>query len=607
MKNMKMWVRPLIPIVMLVVLTVVVVLQRYGVVVSADMGQAANLEFDFTESVQADATTLLLTSSEDELSKIFEPYMADVLDGMAVVHDTIDAEKFDFAHDLDKYDKIIITFENWDIIGDDFTYISDWVNLGGSLMNVCTPAPTTTFISVSRELGIIERGSDYASITGLKIAEGSMIGADDEVWSLGEEPLTTSLQVSLTSDTDVYVTNEDGTLPILWKEEYGAGSYIIINDIIDALYQEGFFVLGYSLMDSAILYPVINASVFYLDDFPSPVPGGNSEFVQRDYGVDTATFYSTVWWPTVMGWETKYGIKHTGVIIEDYSDDVDAPFDTQSSTSRFTQFGNMLLDNGGELGFHGYNHEPLLLKGVDDSRQYGYYKLWNSQEDISSALIELNTFCTDLFPDSDFTVYVPPSNIMSDTTRAIIHQTLPNVKVIAATLLPDADSKAYTQKFGVGEDGLIDTPRITSGCDIDYYAKLTALSELNYQYVQSHFMHPDDCLDVDRGAELGWAALAADMESYLDWVYTSAPNIRDTTGSEIGSATLKYSNVSLDTEITKDAITADIGGFSEDAQFLLRINDGTPGKATGCTVEHITGNIYSVTATSSQITIAIEH
>ena len=84
-----------------------------------------------------------------------------------------------------------------------------------------------------------------------------------------------------------------------------------------------------------------------------------------------------------------------------------------------------------------------------------------------------------------------------------------------------------------------------------------------------------------------------------------------TTSLEITGDNIKMKrcgeNVSLDTEITKDAITADIGGFSEEAQFLLRINDGTPGKATGCTVEHITGNIYSVTATSSQITIAIEH
>ena len=38
------------------------------------------------------------------------------------------------------------------------------------------------------------------------------------------------------------------------------------------------------------VYPVINGSVFYLDDFPSPVPSGDGTYVKRDYGTSIAGF-----------------------------------------------------------------------------------------------------------------------------------------------------------------------------------------------------------------------------------------------------------------------------------------------------------------------------
>lgn len=101
----------------------------------------------------------------------------------------------------------------------------------------------------------------------------------------------------------------------------------------------------------------------------------------------------------MMELEEKYGILHTGLIIENYSDEVAAPFEGNKETSRFLKFGNMLLNNGGELGFHGYNHMPLCLEGIDEDKQYGDYKLWKSSEDIETALKELRDFSEKLFPD----------------------------------------------------------------------------------------------------------------------------------------------------------------------------------------------------------------
>lgn len=63
----------------------------------------------------------------------------------------------------------------------------------------------------------------------------------------------------------------------------------------------GIFSAAYSLLSDCTIYPVINGSAFYLDDFPSPVPGGNGEYIYRDYGINVRDFMQTsggrISWP----------------------------------------------------------------------------------------------------------------------------------------------------------------------------------------------------------------------------------------------------------------------------------------------------------------------
>ena len=62
---------------------------------------------------------------------------------------------------------------------------------------------------------------------------------------------------------------------------------------------------------------------------------------------------------------SNHNIRYTGVIIENYEDVTDGTIKKQKDTRRFQYFGNMLLHQGGELGYHGYNHQPLSLSNVD--------------------------------------------------------------------------------------------------------------------------------------------------------------------------------------------------------------------------------------------------
>lgn len=352
--------------------------------------------------------------------------------------------------------------------------------------------------------------------------------------------------------------------------------------------------------EDAGVYPVINGSVFYLDDFPSPVPGGDGTYVRRDYNTNIADFYSNIWWPDMMSLAAEHGVRYTGVMIENYEDETDGKIKKQTDTQRFQYFGNMILHQGGELGYHGYNHQPLSLSNVD----YGDvlpYKTWISMKAIQDAFGELIRFGKEMFPGTELSVYVPPSNVLSEEGRKMLAEKFPEIRTIASNYFPG--EYAYVQEFETADDGIVEQPRIISGAIIDDYMQMAALSELNMHFVNSHFMHPDDLLDEDRGAALGWEKLRARLDEYMTWMNESAPSLRNLTGSELAGAVQRYGALTVDKEITDQEIRIHLGNFYDEAYLMVRINDGTPGQVTGGELTNVTGNLYLLHAQESEVVI----
>ena len=181
------------------------------------------------------------------------------------------------------------------------------------------------------------------------------------------------------------------------------------------------------------------------------------------------------------------------------------------------------------------------------------------------------------------------------------------IKTLSGIYLPDdVLDFALLQEFDVDENGVVDQPRIISGCDIDDFMTIGALSELNLHYVNDHFTHPDDALDPERGAELGWKELRNRFEGYLQWLYTAAPNIRNFTGSELSAAVQRFVAVAPQTTITDDGMRIVIGNFYDNAQFMVRFNEEEPGAVDGGTLTHLTGDLYILEATKDTVTISFK-
>ena len=217
---------------------------------------------------------------------------------------------------------------------------------------------------------------------------------------------------------------------------------------------------------------------------------------------------------------------------------------------------------------------------------------------------ELNRFCSTVFPEEAFSVYVPPSNILSAEGRQILAEDFLDVQAIASIYF--VGEFEYSQEFEVAEDGIIETPRIISGYIIDPYMEIAALSELNLHYVSSHFQHPDDVLDEDRGASLGWEAMRDRLDEYMSWLYTAAPEIRNLTGSEIAGAVQRYFFLDSKVEMDADAVKISLSNFQDEAWLFVRMNKERPADVQGGTLTELAGGLYLLEAHSNEVIINLE-
>lgn len=511
--------------------------------------------------------------------------------------DTAPADLPDFAN----YATVVLLMPDVAALDTQLVDLMDWLDGGGSLLLAMTPTRSTHFDVLAPKLGIESTSGSY------KVAESIVPTAD---FMLGggvrydfTDPFESSLSVALRDGTTVCAATGDEGIPLIWLATPGNGRVVVDNFGIYGKVVRGFYAASFSLLQDACAYPVINSAAFYLDDFPSPVPGGDGAYVRRDYGLSIGDFYSQIWWPDITQLAEQYGIRYTGVMIENYEDDTTSAPTRQSDSQQFQYYGGLLLRQGGEIGYHGYNHQPLCLPDTDYGGLYAY-NTWPTEDAITDAMQELISFQHSVLPYADGTVYVPPSNILSSAGRQILGRSVPQIRTIASTYFSDGTALPYVQEFGVAADGIVEQPRVVSGSMVgDSYMRLAAVSELNMHYVSTHFMHPDDLLDPDRGAAEGWEVYKAGLEDYLDWLTASAPDLRMHTGTECAGAVQRFSGATVTVETAPDHWTLTVGNLTDEAWLFFRANGGTPGRVTGGELTKLTDSLYLLKATASTVEI----
>lgn len=547
------------------------------------------------------ATNLLVIDSSQEGVSDAESMLDRVLLDMKVPTVTVDLAQGDEIPTLKQYQTMVIAMPNLDPLDEHVLQIMQWVKKGGGVMFAMTPEKTGYLDVIGPQIGIESSAYKYVVAEGITPSKDFMLGGGQTY--MFSDPFKSSLSVALNDRAQVEAVSSNGRTPLVWRSSVESGTAVMCNIGIYVKMVRGFYASAFSLLSSAMAYPVINSAAFYLDDFPSPVPSGNGKYIKRDYNMSISEFYSQVWWPDLVRLAERYGIRFTGVMIENYGDDTKNDPVRQTDNTQFEYYGGLLLRQNGEIGYHGYNHQPLVLPNTDYGNEYTYVQ-WPNRKAIVDSLNELIAFQKTVLPAATSSVYVPPSNILSSEGRQIIGEDMPQIRAIASMAFPPDSSLEYVQEFGVAADGVVEAPRIVSGSMVNNaYMRLAAVSELNMHYVSTHFMHPDDLLDEDRGAKEGWETYRKGLEDYLDWLEQSAPSIRMQTGTECAAAVQRFSGLTVSMATSDDSWDLHLGNLIDQGWLMFRANSGTPGRVRGGSLTKLTGNLYLLKATSATVHI----
>ena len=525
------------------------------------------------------------------------------LDSMKVKYDTFDVNSggnFDPA----KYKTVVVSFLNLEKIEPQILSLVDWAGTGGRVLFSIRPTPSSTFTAIYHKLGIASKSDNLVHVKGVEFRTDLFPGAKDI--SFSDFLVHSVYPVQVFDDAQIHIVSADELkMPLLWEYNFEKGRFVFINtDQFNEKDDRGMLGAAYSLLQDVFVYPVINTSVFFIDDFPSPIPIGSNDLITKLYGMDINQFYTNIWWPDLEKISKTYNIKYTGGMLEDYNFKVDPPFDIQLNNERQKYFGALNLADGGEIGLHGFNHVPLCLTEAQVNQAYGYPG-WPTTESMQLSMYELYRFAQSSFPNYSFTTYIPPSNILCSDSRLWLPTVLPGLRVIAGVYFNNAEKTAYEQEFTEASDGIIELPRIVTGYDPDNLARWAEINELVLHYVNTLYFHPNDVLDNGINKDQTWDFLRGQFEGYVKWIDSSAPGLQNMTAREGAAAVQRFARLAVDAQYVNGTYEISLGNFYDEAWLMLRTSK-KPGAVQGGTISPVTSDLYLIKALKSKVVINFE-
>ena len=535
---------------------------------------------------------------------------------IALEHLRIEGESLPLANaregSYDDYDLVILASAYWEEeLPESAARLMNYVEAGGKLLLATVPESIGPQFDASyRRMGIVDFG-DYLNYDTITFAEELLPGMAGRTFS-GETFADVALSVTLENSARVCAWAEDAQgrrTPLIWSYDCGQGRVAVFN----ATSGRGDFWRGIvagciNTLSDTVLYPVINALCLFIDDFPSPQYESESDVVRDEYNRSAKEFYRDIWWPDMLQIAKAYGDRYTGLFVATYNDETDPARQSYTASTTEQYFGNSLLKNGYEMGAHGYNHQPLTAAGGTPAEMH--YQPWASRQDMTASLQTLADITAQLFPAVTLRSYVPPSNYLSAEGRRAVVQALPDLEVISGIYTnEEEEGEVYVQDFTVAEDGIAEFPRVTSGMAPDDYEQMSALSALGLYGAFSHFIHPDDIFDAERGGGKSWEELYRSYCSWMGDIHATYPWLRGLSATEAGDA-LRICDAAVPHLVfAPEEIRGSVENFLGPVSFYLK-TDSTPKAADdACTIRRISAGkgpgYYLVTVQRPNFTIRL--
>ncbi|MGL4866691.1 MAG: DUF2194 domain-containing protein [Cetobacterium sp.] len=512
--------------------------------------------------------------------------------------------------DFEQYSMIILTPENYSgLLKKNYLKILERVENGATLF-----IAQRSFRSPFNEMAGIEKAENYIGTKSFKLKKDIFPGImrlkpDDIILS------SSGLSMKLKKDIDIIAESDSGT-PLMWINNFGKGRVFYANT---TLFQGKIFrgvmkqLIGYT--SEVAFYPVLNSKVLHIDDFPSPIPSVENEIIRKEYGMDTREFFNFIWWQDMLGIVERQRLEMTGFLIAEYNDLTKRDKIVNISKQTFIDLGKRgreLKSTGGEIGLHGYNHYSLGLEKGIDYDSYGYTP-WQDIKTMESAIVVAKQEIENLYGD-DFHIYsyVAPSNLLTQDGKIALLNVLTDLNVFCGIFYGDNEPGLLLQEVGRDNDfsKIYALPRMSSG----FFYNDTVLWQIfnaiaGYGYL-SHFIHPDDIMDKERGEGKSWEQLKTEFEKIFMTLNRDYPILKPQIQSEMTYDYSVLESIDVDYELKNNVVYVNIKNYSESFNAHFR--------ARGKKIKNIVGGeaklinktsedtLYMIDVTNPELEIVLE-
>lgn len=502
---------------------------------------------------------------------------------------------------LDQFQTLVVTFTDLTTLESSLSPIENWVRDGGDILFAIRPDPSVVFQALYRKLGIHSKGEGLVNTQGLTF-KTDIIPALKST-NLGSEFLQhTSLPVRVEDSTIIHATSADQSgVPILWEYKLGQGTVVVVNSdqFVDKS-SYGFLASAYSILPDVFVYPVINSSVVFLNNFPGPIPSGNNPAIVQQFGRNTESFYMNIWWPDLQAIAQKNNLKYTGLFIGSYGENINPPFVMEGDPEQNHYLGTSLVKMDGELGLQGYNLVPLCRSS--ELKNAPEIKTWSESLYIRESIFKVYEYLDSLFPEHGFSTYSPPNGILCPETEAWMAGLYPRIRVIASEYLPSKASNGHFQDYIEMENRLISFPIIHKGFEINDYQRWVAANSLMLQYVSSLGLNPNDAMDSEGVGKTGWTAMRDKLSEQIMWLNSSSPGLRSMTASEGAMAVQRFHRILIDTHTFEDRVEVDLTNFYDIAWLLVRSHK-EPATIEGGSLTKVGSDLYLIEVEKAKVII----
>ncbi|WP_379970557.1 DUF2194 domain-containing protein [Ectobacillus sp. sgz5001026] len=553
---------------------------------------------------QGQSTNLVLVETNDHLGDLVSSNIKKAMDYAHVHYKTISAEEIKNLQPS-PYTGLILAGETpSDLPKDD---IQKFVEGGGRLIMANRMDTDPSWYPM---LGIID-SHGFTEVTGFTFKKKLFPGYPD---------ISDTSELFTHSSIDYFIDPETTTTwatasktPILWTHPFGNGKVLYWNtSALNDKLGRGLFVQSLGTVFPAFTSAQLGAQMMYIDDFPAPIPDGELPKNIVKESISTTAFYKDNWWKNMKSLSDEFGVKFTGVAIETYEDNVKPPLTSfvDADKNTYLLFGRELLAKGGEIGLHGYNHQPLVVAGEPEDPELGY-KPWDNKQNMQTSITQLQKLVHNYFPNETLQTYVPPSNTLNKTGVDALFAAAPNLKTISSLYIGDEKKGGYIQEFGPDADhpGLYNFPRITSGYEItpeDYFTLADVAANFG---IVSHFIHPDDVLDTDRSHGLPWTELFSSYRQMVQNVHNWYPQIQPMKQSEATEALTAYQKGDVLVTYEDAAIHLAYKGMPATSSVVIRLEDGKKldtGTFPFGSVTKLQDQLYSVKLSKPEATLVVK-